>query len=48
MKERDLKFNKVITFSLSAILRNRAMLYGSGDIYIPLALIILSGNTNLF
>ena len=35
MKERDLRFNKTVKFSLSvANLRNRAMLYGSLDIYL--------------
>ena len=45
MKERDLKFNKTIKFSLSvAKLRNQAMLYGSLDIYLRHILIILTGN----
>ena len=44
MKERDLKFNKTVKFSLSvANLRNQAMLYGSLDIYLRQTLIILSG-----
>ena len=35
MKERDLKFNKTVKFSLSvANLRNQAMLYGSLNIYL--------------
>ena len=35
MKERDLKFNKTVKFSLSvANLRNQAMLYCSLDIYL--------------
>ena len=35
MKERDLKFNKTVKFSLSvANLRNQAMLYGSLDIFL--------------
>ena len=35
MKERDLKFNKTVKFSLSvANLRNQGMLYGSLDIYL--------------
>ena len=45
MKERYLKFNKVVKISLSvANLRNQAMLYGSLDIYLRYTLIILSGN----
>ena len=45
MKERDLKFNKTVKFSLSvANLRNQAMLYGSLDIYRQHTLIILSRN----
>ena len=45
MKERDLKFNKTVKFSLSvANLRNQAMLYGSLHIYLRHTLIILSGN----
>ena len=47
VKERDLKFNKSVKFSLSvANLRNQAMLYGSLDIYLRHTLIILSGNIN--
>ena len=45
MKERDLKFNKTVKFSLSvANLRNQATLYDSLDIYLRHTLIILSGN----
>ena len=45
MKERDLKFNKTVKFTLSvANLRNQAMLYGGLDIYLRHTLIILSGN----
>ena len=45
MKERDLRFNKTVKFSLSiANLRNQAMLYGSLEIYLRHNLIILSGN----
>ena len=41
MKERDLKFNKTVKFSLSvANLRNQAMLYGSLDICLRHTLII--------
>ena len=42
MKEMDLKFNKSVKFSLSvAYLRNRAMLYGSLDIYLRHALLFV-------
>ena len=45
MKERDLKFNKTVKFSLSvANLRNQAMVYGSLNINLRHTLIILSGN----
>ena len=45
VKERELKFNKTLKFSLSvANLRNQAVLYGSLDIYLRYTLIILSGN----
>ena len=49
MKERDLKFNKTVKFSLSvANLRNQAMLYGSHLIYLRYHLIILWGNIDRF
>ena len=49
MKERALKINKTVKFSLSvADLRNQAMLYGSLDIYLQHTLIILSGNIDWF
>ena len=45
MKERDLKFNKTVKFSLSvANLRNQAVLYGSLYICLRQSLIILSEN----
>ena len=44
MKERDLRFNKTVKFSLSvANLRSQAVLYGSLDIYLRHTLIILLG-----
>ena len=49
MKEKDLKFNKTIKFSLSIEnLRNQAMLYGSLEIYFRHNLIVLSGNIDWF
>ena len=45
VRERDLKFNKTVKFTLSvANLRNLAMLYGGLDIYLRHTVIILSGN----